>query len=227
MTDQAGAQTNRTSEPTSGHGAQPATGHGRSVELRRALDRVWEVMADDYGLLPDLAFDAVMARADRGELEAATPRLLELTVGHQLAPAEAGMVVDRLGRHQFSSPKRSAVEATLDGWWAETLALEPGSHPAPYDPGMVLGVLASYQATMTRWLAPWLFALDGPAASHLAKVVLGGPDGLSGPAWEGKHDQAQQVLGWARTEAVVNGMVVVGGVHLAADQLSDVLDRLI
>jgi hypothetical protein len=48
-----------------------------------------------------------------------------------------------------------------------------------------------------------------------------------GPAWVGKGDQARQVVAWARTETVINGLALVGGTHLDAEALSDVLDRLI
>lgn len=206
---------------------------GRSDRLDGALERLWAVMADDYGLLPGLDLDAVLARADRGELEAATPRLVELVVGHGLAVADAAAVVSRFGQHPWSPTGRAAVGEALDAWWLETLKRRPGEHPEPYRPAVVLGILVGYRAPMVRWLQPWFDELDGPGAVHLAAVILGGRDaaegldGLSGPAWAGKEDEARQVLGWARTEPVVNGLTVVGGVHLDAGVLGAVLDRLV
>ena len=196
----------------------------RSIRLDRALVASWRVLADDYGLFPELAFDAVIARADRGELAAATPRLLELTVDHRLTVEEAASVTERLGRHRWSSKRLAAIEEVLDAWWLETLMRSPGEHPAPFTPEVVLGVLVGYRAPMVRWLEPWLAELDGPGAAHLATVVV---HGLDGPAWAGKRDQAQQVLGWARTETVINGLTLIGATHLEDGVLGDVLDRLI
>ncbi len=132
-------------------------------------------MGDDYGLLPELALDAVLARADRGELELATPRLLDLVVGHSLSIEQAADVVARLAAHDWSSSQRVAVEETLDAWWLETLMRRPGEHDFPYTPDVVLGVLAGYDAPMIRWFDPWLAELDGPGSLHLAAVVLGRP----------------------------------------------------
>lgn len=207
-----------------------ALGPGRSRRLTAAVATLWATMADDpadYGLLPELAVDAVLARADRGELIEAAPRLLELTVGHRLQPGDAAAAVERVGRAGLTGARRSAVTETVDAWWAETLMRPPGEHLAPYDPSTVLGVVVGLGSPMVRWLGPWLEQLDGPGAAHLAAVVLGGPDGLSGPAWVGKEDEARQVLGWARTETVVNGLTLIGGTHLDEGVLSAVLDRLI
>lgn len=204
-----------------------AGGLGRSRRLADAVERLWAVMANDYGLLPDLAIDAVVARADRGELEAATPRLVELVIGSNLTVADAASVLHRLGRHRWDPARRAAVCEVLDAWWLETLRRPPGEHPDPYRPEVVLGVLVGFGAPMVRWLGPWLAELDGPGAAHLAAVVLGGLNGLTGPAWEGKEDEARQVLAWAATEPVVNGLTLIGGTHLDDGVLSDVLDRVI
>ena len=200
----------------------------QSHRLGQAVERLWAIMGDDYGLLPSLAVDALLARADRGELVLASPRLLALTVGHELEVADAAGIVGRIGRHPWSDrDQAAAVIEVLDAWWLETLRREPGEHPAPYRPEIILGVLVGFGAPMVRWLGPWLDEFDGPGAAHLAATVLGGPDGLSGPAWHGKDDEARQVLAWARTEPVVTGLTLVGGVHLDAGVLGDVLDRLI
>ncbi len=207
---------------------QPSTAPlGRSRRLTDAIEALWAMMADDYGLLPDLAVDAVLARADRGELVLASPRLIELTVGHELTVAEAAAVVGRLGPHPWSAAERAAVTEALDAWWLETLKRQPEEQDERYPTGVVLGVLVGFGAPMVRWLGPWLEELDGPGASHLAEVILGGPDGLAGPAWADKTDEANQVLAWARTETVINGLALVGGTHLADGVLDRVLDRLI
>ena len=197
--------------------------------LVAAVSRLWQVMADDYGLLADLPYDATMARARRGELLAATPRLVELTVSGGLAVADAAEAVAELGRFDWTDHRhrRTAVEGALDAWWAEALALDRGEHREPFTPPVVLGVVLGWGSPLVRWLEPWLAALDGPGARHLAEVVVGGPDCLSGPAWAGKADQAGQVLGWARTETVVNGLTLIGATHLDDGLLSDALDRLI
>ncbi len=181
-------------------------------------------MADDYGLLPELALDAVLARADRGEVVIAAPRLVDLLVDHELSVEQACEVTARLADHRWDAAQRAAIEEVLDAWWQETLTLEQGQHRLPYTPDVVLGVLVGYDAPLVRWLDPWLTDLDGPGATHLAGVVL---DGLGGPAWDGKSDLADQVQGWARTEAVINGLALIGGTHLDDGVLSDVLDRLI
>lgn len=205
---------------------------GQSRRLTEAMDHLWAVMADDYGLFPGLPADACLARAESGELEAATPRLLALTMDRRAdapvaTPAEAARAMRALGDHRWDADRRAAIEEVLDAWWAETLMLEPGEHPSEFPPAVVLGVLAGYGAPMLRWFRPWLDALDGPGVEHLASIVLGGPAGLSGPAWDGHSDQASQVFGWARTETVINGLTLVGGVHLDPDVLGRVLDRLI
>ena len=200
---------------------------GPSRRLVDAVEGLWATMADDYGLLPDLAVDAVLARADRGELEAATPRLVELLVANDLAVTDAAGVVGRFGAHQWEPTARRVVTEALDAWWLESLKRRPAEQIEPYTTEVVLGVLAGFGAPMIRWFGPWLDELDGPGAEHLARVVLGGPDGLVGPAWEGKTDEARQVLAWARTETVVYGLTLIGGVHLDDGVLDQVLDRLI
>lgn len=206
---------------------EPVEPVGISVRLRRALDRLWASMADDYGLFPGLDVDAVLARADRGELAAATPRLVDLLVGGGLTVEEAVEVTTRLGARDWTAAQRSLVYEALDAWWLQVLKREPTEQHEPYRPGTVLGVLCVTGAPLVRWLEPWLAELDGPGANHLARVVLEGRTGLSGPAWQGREDEAAQVLAWARSETVVNGLTLVGGVHLDDGVLSDVLDRLL
>jgi len=145
--------------------------------------------------------------------------------------ADAAAVVDRLGSHPWSgsgpASERAVVTEALDAWWLETLKRQPDEQDEHYPTEVVLGVLVGFGAPMIRWLGPWLDELDGPGARHLATVILGGSDGLAGPAWAGKGDEAGQVLGWTRTETVINGLALIGGVHLDDGVLDQVLDRLI
>lgn len=199
----------------------------RSLRLHAALENAWGNMAEDYGLFPDLAADAVLARVDRGEIEAATPRLLQLLVSHDLPIEVAADVVTRLGDHPWPTEKLTTVQEVLDAWWLEVLMHEPGEHPERYPPETVLGVLSGYDAPMIRWFEPWIGELDGPGAIHLAAIVVMGRDRLTAAAWSGKEDRADQVFGWARTETVINGLALVGGTHLGDQLLSDVLEKLI
>lgn len=200
---------------------------GRSQRLTAALKNAWATMAEDYGLFPDLAADAVLARVDRGEIEAATPRLLQLLVGHELPVDVAADVVVRLGDHPWPTEQLTTIQEVLDAWWREVLMQEPGEHPDLYPPETVLGVLSGYDAPMIRWFEPWIGELDGPGAIHLAAIVVAGRNQLTAAAWSGKEDSADQVFGWARTETVINGLALVGGTHLGNRLLSDALDQLI
>lgn len=205
---------------------EPTRAHDENLSHRLdgALTGAWAALAPEPGLFPGLAFDAARARATTGELVVATPRLLELIVTAEATVEEAASFVAELGRHPLGTAERAAVTDVLDAWWQETLLLDPGAHREPFTPAVVLGVLAGFDAPMVRWLGPWLTELDGPGAHHLAAVVV---DGLDGPAWVGKEDRAGQVQAWAATEPVVNGLTLIGGVHLGPDAMSDVLDRLI
>lgn len=207
-------------------GDYPIERPGRSGRLIDALDAVWSTMADDYGLLPDLAADAVMVRA-AGELAMATPRLLELLVHYELTISEAADVVTRLGNHRWSGSELSVIQEVLDAWWSETLMSEPGEHTEPYGPEVVLGVLAGFDAPMVRWFGPWIAELDGPGSQHLATIIVNGRDALTESAWVGKEDRADQLFGWARSETVVHGLALIGATHLDPEMLSDALDRLI
>jgi hypothetical protein len=181
-------------------------------------------MGDDYGLMAELPYDAVMARAQRDEAVLASPRLVELLVDGALPIDDGARITDLLGRTDWSPDRRVAVEEALDAWWEETLSLDVGEHRLPYTPDVVLGLLIGYGAPMVRWLDPWIDALDGPGSGHLARMVV---DGLDGPAWVDKADEAGQVLGWARTETVVNGLALVGAAQVDDELLGRALDRLI
>lgn len=215
---------------------QRCEGRGSSPDLVKAVDRLWSDMVSvddgggekDYGLLPGLPFDAALARLDRADSspEAArcVPRLVELMVEHRLSVDEAGVVVDRFSLGAWTDRQYRAVLNVLDAWWLQALRREPGEHHLEYPPSVVLGLVAGTGARMSRWLGVWIDELDGPGARHLADTILGG---LNGPSWQGKDDEAEQVLGWARTEAVVNGVALVGAVHLEPEVVGRLLDRLL
>lgn len=204
---------------------------GRSLRVQDAVADLWNVMADgeDYGLLPELSLDAVMARAERGEVVAAAPRLLELVVSETEAIDDAAAVIAFLGDGEWTATQRGAIEETLDAWWLEALMTEPTDHRAPYTAAAVLGILVGYGAPMVRWLEAWLAELDGPGAQHLASMVIEGigSSAWQHPAWADKIDEAAQVLAWAKTETVLHGVVMIGGTHLQDGVLGELLDRLI
>jgi len=208
-------------------GPAEVEGYGHSPRLADALTRLWATMADDYGLVPDLAFDALMARVrsgDRGEVARCMPRLVNLMVDNDLAVADSIEVVSLLSTHTWSSYQRELLVEMLDAWWYDVLNRDPGEHHPDYQPDDVLGLLSRTEARMVRWLHVWLAGIDGPPAVHLANALL---DGLNGPVWEGQDDARGQVLAWARTETVVNGLALIGTTHIESDVMSRVLDRLL
>lgn len=157
------------------HSSNDRSSNDRSNRLRAASAALWELMGDDYGLLPDLPADVVLVRATGDELTLTVPRLLELLVQHHVSVEQAGDIIARIANATWDSRQRAAIEELLDAWWLETLMLEPGEHAYPFTPEVVLGVLAGYDAPMIRWFEPWLAELDGPGALHLASIVLGRP----------------------------------------------------
>lgn len=206
-------------------------GYGHSPRLMAGLSRLWATMASDYGLLPQLPFDAVMARslgrdgrADRSELRRCAPRLVNLMVDYDLTIDQSIEVIDRLASVSWRDGERSLLVEILDSWWFEVLQRLPGEHPPDYPPSEVLGLVARTGAPMVRWLHVWLDQLDGPAASYLAEAVI---DGLSGSAWVGLDDERTQVLTWARSETVVNGLALIGATHLDDGTFHALMDRLI
>ncbi len=191
--------------------------------LDNAIDRVWDVLGDRSSLLSVLADDAVMARARSGEAKQALPRLLELAVVDELEHMSIVEPFDLLNAEGWTTwpdAERRAVEGLVDTWWTWTrTAIDP-----TIDPGLVLACLCRLGVPLVRWLGPWLEDLDGPPARHLADVII---SQLPEPEWEGFEDQRSQILGWTRTEPVVIGLTVVGGVHLDEGQLSDALDLML
>lgn len=196
--------------------------------IAESLQRLWLEMSPARSLLPDLAFDAVLARADHGELRACLPRLLELVTLPGADPELAMAVFDRIGSLSasalpasvWSTRDRTMILDLCDLWWETELALEPGE-PAVHD---VLSALVRLDVPVVRWLEPWLRNFDGPGARHLIRLVA---DGLHSARWHDVPDRRQQVLSWTRTEPVVIGLTLVGGVHLEPGELGDALDRML
>lgn len=191
--------------------------------LDEAVDRVWDVLGDRNSLLSVLADDAVMARARAGEAKHALPRLLELAVVDELehlSITEPFDLLDAAGWTAWPDTERRSVEGLVDTWWTWTrTAIDP-----TINPGRVLACLCRLGVPQVRWLGPWLEDLDGPPARHLADVII---SQLPEPEWEGFEDQRSQILGWTRTEPVIIGLTVVGGVHLDEGQLGDALDLML
>jgi hypothetical protein len=201
--------------------------YGHSPRLTAALSALWTTMADDYGLLPDLAFDAVMSRArsdEPGETARCLPRLVNLMVDGELPIPEAVEVIALLEQDIWTVRQRDLAVEVLDAWWFETLLRHPGEHPPHHQPDDVLGLLSRTRFRMVRWLQVWLLELDGPPAVHLASAI---DSGLNGPAWDGQDDARNQVLAWARTETIVNGLALIGTTHVESALMSRVLDRLV
>lgn len=192
------------------------------LELARSV--AWDHLGDRTTLFPDLPLDATLARARAGEWRHATPRLLDLiTTERGVDDVAPWSVIDELVASGFGAWPRSdqvVVEAVFDAWWEATLAFHPSTVPVE----SVLGTLVHTRLPLIRWLEPWVADLDGAPVEHLAELLEGR---LQSPVWTGFEDERGQVIGWARTEAVIYGITLVGGVHLGPERLSSVLDLLL
>jgi hypothetical protein len=188
-----------------------------------ALERLWDLLGDRSSLFPDLAADAVLARARAGELTAAVPRLFELVTNDQLGDqpiVEPFRLLAENGWQTWLPLQQRAVEEFADVWWTDTRTAETPR----FRPGEVLACLAHLDLPLVRWLHPWLDDLDGPGARHLATIVL---SQLDEPAWTTRPDARAQILAWTRSEPVVIGLTLVGGVHLEPGQLGSALDLML
>lgn len=196
---------------------------GFETPLDTALDVLWQTFSNRDSLIAHLAADAVLVRADLGEFRACLPRLLELLLLDQLGDEPGFAITQRLVKADWQSwerREREALEHFFDTWWTTTRLLEDGRRTA----SEVLAILVQLEVPLVRWLGPWLEDFDGPPARHFADMILAE---FEGPAWAAAPDAQGQVAGWAASEACVNGIVLVGGIHLPEGQLSDVLDRLL
>jgi len=194
-----------------------------SRPLLDALDALRIEFPTSRALLGDLAADAVFALASPGEVDAVLHRLLELATHHDLADRYAYEIFDLLVAEDWKTwdmPAVQAISAWADAWWATALFADEDALNA----GDILGQLTHLDLPMTRWLTPWLEAIDGPGAQHLARFIV---DGSDHPAWSSRRDEYKQVKAWCKSETVVNGFTMIGGVHLAKGQLAQILDRVI
>jgi hypothetical protein len=193
-----------------------------SRPLTTALARLRSEFSSNLVLVDELAADAALAIAGT-DLEAALARLFELVSINDLGDRHAYEVFDLLseaGWLEWDMPAVQAISAWADAWWLTSLMTEPDLANA----GDVLGQLTHLGLPMVKWLSVWLDSLDGTGAEHLANFLI---DGSSHAGWDGKSDERRQVLAWARSEAVVNGLTMVGGTHLQPGQMAMILDRII
>ena len=197
--------------------------------IRQALDEVRVLLGSENALIATLPADALLARIDQApsdptaEFRLCLPRLLELLVSNDLGSVDPWEVSRRLPEHdwlKWAPPLRAGVATVFDQWWATVLSAHPNDPPVDD----VMATLVALELPLTRWLQPLLRSLDGPAARHLADIVTGR---LSGGGWSEHEDERQQILAWCRTEPVVMGLTVVGGVHLPEGSLGDLLDLLL
>lgn len=173
---------------------------------------------------------AAADRQDPDGVRAAVPRLLALTLDDDLGPLSTVDALDALraaGWDRWPRRDQEAVVDVLDAWWLATLVGHPSRPPA----ADVLAAQARLRGEVRPLLDRWLHELDGAGAVHLAEVVRDHLDPEAGrlihPGWDGFEDLATQVAAWARSDAVVLGLTVIGGAHLDPGLLSEALDRLI
>ena len=188
-------------------------------------------------LVPALEPDALLAwidgageRGDDDAVRAATPRLVELAIADDLHPVPVWEALSHLvpaGWRAWPLEDQMAVEAVLDSWWRATLLGHP-SRPRAHD---VLVAQARMRGVVRPLLDRWIQELDGPGALHLAELIVHDVDPetavLHHEGWQGFEDLATQVVAWARSEAVILGLTLVGGIHLPPGLLSEALDRLL
>ncbi len=190
--------------------------------LTTALVRIRREFPSDLVLVDELAADAALAVA-RTDLEASLARLFELVSADELGDRHAYEVFDLIGEAgwlEWDMPAVQAITAWADAWWLTCLMTEPEFANA----GDVLGQLTHLGLPMVKWLSVWLDSLDGTGAQHLANFLI---DGSSHAGWDGRSDERRQVLAWARSEAVVNGFMMIGAIHLEPGQMAMILDRTI
>lgn len=187
-----------------------------------ALDAVRRSFGEPQGLISDLPADATWARAKAGELIECTSRLLELWAAADLKPVPAQEVMGHLADNWSGFPPggQRAIESLADALWKQTLT----THPSEPSADELLGQLIHLRLPMVRWLEPWLGLLDGPGAPQLADSVLRHNET---DAWAAVPDARSQLEAWARSEPVVMGIAVVGGVHLDEGDFGALLDRLV
>ena len=186
------------------------------------LAAIDEAFVVDSLLLAELPLDAVLARADAGELMACVPRLCALTVNNQLGKVPSTEIFERIATvwPTFSDPQRAAVFELVTLWWQASL----GIYPSDPNPSQVLASLARLPMPLSHWLDYWLRDLDEAQAAHIADLVL---TGIDSDDWTAIPDQRGQVIAWLKSEPVAIGLTFVAGVHFEKGVLGQLLDRLV
>ena len=210
---------------SSRNGCRPGTDGLQLVAagaVAEALDAVRRAFGEPQGLISDLPADATWARARAGELNECIPRLLELWAAADLEPVPAQDVLAHLADNwdEFPPAGQRAIESLADVLWTQALT----THPSEPSADELLGQLIHLRLPMVRWLEPWLGLLDGPGAPQLADSILRHTEA---GAWAAVPDARSQLEAWARSEPVVMGIAVVGGVHLDEGDFGALLDRLV
>jgi hypothetical protein len=201
------------------------------------LDRLEQRWLPRTSLVVALEGDALLAwigaAVDRGDddaVRAAVPRLLRLAMADRLTPVPIWHALGTLhdaGWQRWSRADQDLVVGVLDSWWVATLI----GHPSRPDVHEVLVAQTAARGAVRPLLDRWLTELDGPGAIHLAELVRDDVDPVAGtlvhPGWGERPGAAREVVAWARSEPVVLGLTLVGGVHLEPGLLSEALDRLL
>lgn len=190
--------------------------------VAEALYAVRRSFGEPQGLISGLPADATWARARAGELTECIPRLLELWAAADLDPVPAQEVLLHLAHNwsQFPPAGQRSIESLADALWKQALT----THPSEPSADELLGQLIHLRLPMVRWLEPWLGLLDGPGAPQLADSILRHTET---DAWAAAPDARSQLESWARSEPVVMGIAVVGGVHLDEGDFGALMDRLV
>jgi hypothetical protein len=193
-----------------------------SRPLIDALDLLREEFPTDRVLVHELPADAAIAVA-ASDLEASLVRLFELVALDELGDRNAYEVFDLLDQAdwlEWDMPAVQAITGWAGAWWLTVLK----SDPEVINAGDVLGHLIHLGLPMVKWLTVWLDELDGSGARHLAGFLI---DGSEHDGWKGRADERGQVLAWARSEAVINGLMLIGATHLEPGQMAMILDRVV
>ena len=195
------------------------------IGVSKQIDNLWPLFGDDFGLLPDLELDAVIARYRQGE-RACVPRIIELVCTEAVGVVQSAEAIQSLDVEALNQQQRRQVERTFDAWWQATLFqqdVEMGSSDFTIED--VLGILAGSPCQMQRWLRVWLEHFDGPGAQLFVDAVRAGS--TPSAVWTSKADEWVQYKTWCRAEATVLGLTMVGAAHVSADEISEALEHLV
>ncbi len=194
----------------------------RSLPLQRSLDLLRVEFPTDRALSGELGSDALFALAST-DIESVLVDLLTLAGDGLLGDRYAYEIFDLLndaGWADWDMPAVQAIVRWADAFWLTALRMMPENA----DAGAALGQLVHLDLGMVKWLAVWLDELDGYGAEHLANFLIEGSDH---PGWDGYEDERAQVRTWAQSDTVINGFTMIGGVHLPAGRMEQVLDEIV